>query len=265
MTRTPVSEEETLLDWALRYASLGWRVLPLGSRSKAPVTNNGLMDSSTHPDMIRAWWSLRPNANIGLRTGERFDVIDVDGDVGRASLDEEAGPEWRRSHSGPVSLTGKGEHYLILPTRSSNRAGLLPKVDYRGVNGYIVAPPSIHPDGRVYRWDTPRDYSAIIPERPDWIERLLVPWEKPQPKVKGNPYDPARNILTFAENQGWQVKREGSRYAMRCPFSWHNDSKPSFKIYSDGDNWTCYGCKNPKGKYLGGTLNVLRNLMAQDR
>ncbi len=263
--RTPASKEETLLDWALRYASLGWPVLPLGEKSKTPLTNHGLMDASTHPDLIRAWWSLRPNANIGLRTGDAFDVIDVDGDVGRTSLDEKAGPEWRRSHSGPVSLTGKGEHYLILPTRSRNRAGLLPNVDYRGVNGYIVAPPSIHPDGRTYRWDTTRDYHATIPDKPEWIDNLLVPWREPGPRVIANPFDDAKNILDFADRQGWTYKREGDRYAMRCPFSWHNDSKPSFKIYHEGLDWTCYGCRTPSGRYRGGNLKKLRELLEKDR
>lgn len=252
--RTPAFRGETLLDWALRYASLGWPVLPLGAQSKAPLTTNGLLNADTRPEVLRAWWSLRPNANIGLRTGEAFDVIDVDGDEGRSSLSERAGPEWGDEHSGPVSLTGKGQHYLILPTRSRNRAGLLPNVDYRGVNGYIVAPPSIHPDGRVYQWDPTRDESTKIPTAPEWIKDLLVPYEE---KVRINRvnFDSAKDVRDFFAAQGIHMKQSADRYVIRCPLPGHRDSEPSFNIYPPYDNWYCYGCDT------GGDLRWLRKLL----
>ena len=88
---------------ALEYAARDWHVLPLVPHKKNPITKNGLLDSNNNEEVIVAWWTAWPNANIGLRTGIQFDVLDIDGDVGRASLAAKAGPGI--VHPGPVSRT----------------------------------------------------------------------------------------------------------------------------------------------------------------
>lgn len=139
-----------LRDAAVWYAANGIAVFPLRPGSKVPGTKHGFKDATTDPQQALARWTTTPDANIGLPTGRRFDVIDVDGPAGTIALGEvkDAGgmPEvlaWAR--------TPHGFHYLIPPTPGGNRAGILPSVDHRGVGGYIVAPPSRTADG-VYRW-----------------------------------------------------------------------------------------------------------------
>jgi Bifunctional DNA primase/polymerase, N-terminal len=68
---------------ALRYASQGVPVFPLAPRSKFPLISaanggHGLHDATTDAAQIQAWWMAHPTANIGLRTGVVFDVIDLD-------------------------------------------------------------------------------------------------------------------------------------------------------------------------------------------
>jgi hypothetical protein len=140
---------------ALRYASQGVPVFPLAPRSKFPLISaandgHGLHDATTDAAQIQAWWTAHPNANIGLRTGVAFDVIDLDSEAAVDAL--ESARAGRDRISGPVVATGKGFHYFVLPTGLGNRAGVLPGVDYRGAGGYVVAPPSVHPSGTRYRW-----------------------------------------------------------------------------------------------------------------
>jgi hypothetical protein len=137
-------------DAALWYAEQGIAVFPCRPGGKAPATKNGFKDATTDLDQVRAWWAATPDANIGLPTGRRFDVIDVDGPEGTIALGD-----YKDAGGMPPVLawarTPHGFHYLIAPTGAGNRAGMLTGVDYRGAGGYVVAPPSRTADG-TYRW-----------------------------------------------------------------------------------------------------------------
>jgi hypothetical protein len=159
---------------ALAYAKQGIAVFPLAPRSKQPLIaaangGHGLHDATTDPEQIRAWWSACATANIGLRTGLSFDVIDLDSEAAVDALEEaRAG---RERISGPVVATAKGFHYFVLATGLGNRAGVVPGVDFRGRGGYVVGAGSVHPSGVCYRW--------IVLDRlgppPSWLRDLLVP------------------------------------------------------------------------------------------
>jgi hypothetical protein len=65
-----------MLDYALRYIALGWPVLPL--KGKVPLNEHGSKDATLNPDQAREWWEKWPDANIGIATGLRFFVVDID-------------------------------------------------------------------------------------------------------------------------------------------------------------------------------------------
>lgn len=141
---------------ALYYAQeLGWPVFPLRPRGKVPLIGkaqggNGLHDATTSAEQVIAWWEATPAANIGLATGgsARLVVVDVDGAAGEAALDG-----FGALPDTPISHTGKGRHLVFAADGVRNSAGKLgPQLDVRGEGGYIVAPPSIHPNGHPYRW-----------------------------------------------------------------------------------------------------------------
>jgi hypothetical protein len=140
---------------APRYAELGWVVLPL--KGKVPLTPHGVKDATTEPATIRRWWSGWPHANIGLATGRPFFVLDVDptngGDETLEALIAKHGPI-----PGTIQQItgGGGRHYLlVMPDQMEIRNGSLgPRLDIKGIGGYIVAASSVHPDtGRKYTWD----------------------------------------------------------------------------------------------------------------
>lgn len=140
---------------ARQYASWGWPVFPLKPRSKQPATRHGFKDATTDPERIQRWWTRHPDHNIGLPTGVKFDVIDIDAPEGHWSLDAILADENPATGAGDIpDIHGKvmtasaGYHLYVTPSGHGNRAGVLPGVDYRGQGGYVVAPPSISDRGR---------------------------------------------------------------------------------------------------------------------
>lgn len=143
---------------AIWYARQGLLVFPLKPRAKTPATRHGFRDASMSEDTVRAWWAKEPRYNIGLSTGHLFDVIDVDGDAGIMSAtileDERQVPP-----TIGIVATPRGFHLMIRPTGDGCATNVLPGIDYRGIGGYVVAPPSINEDGTVYRWIDPLNLS----------------------------------------------------------------------------------------------------------
>lgn len=156
-TRERLSRPDALMSAALWYASQGIAVFPCVPGGKKPLVRggNGLHDATTDTGQIRAWWTATPAANIGLPTGHLFDVIDVDGPVGIQSYIDMVEEGIVPPSIGRAYTAGDGRHVFIRPTGDGNAAAVRPGIDYRGVGGYIIAPPSIGPTGRRYTWLTP--------------------------------------------------------------------------------------------------------------
>lgn len=129
-------------------------MFPLRPGTKLPATPHGFKDATMSEDTVRAWWAREPRYNIGLSTGHLFDVIDIDGDDGLASATqlEDAG---KIPPTIGIVATPRGFHMLIRPTGDGCATNMMPGLDYRGIGGYVVAPPSVNEDGTVYRWIDP--------------------------------------------------------------------------------------------------------------
>jgi hypothetical protein len=177
------------------YAALGYPVVPLHTPRPGGCScraGGGCPDPGKHPRLsgwrtlasadplqVRGWWARWPAANVGLATGVRFDVLDVDGPEGeaelRALIQAAAVPR-----GGPLARTGGGGwHLLLAPTGLGNRGGFLPGLDWRGRGGLVVAPPSQHPSGRCYRWVRP--VGGELPAVPAGLRALLAPPPRPAP------------------------------------------------------------------------------------
>lgn len=122
---------------------------------KTPATKNGFQDATTDVERVRDYWGRVPNAGIGIATGHVFDVIDVDLPDGpaswRAMVTEPGAPDVH----GIVSTASGGRHFLVIPTGLGNKAKIRPGIDYRGMGGYVVAPPTWLGDcGHKWSWVT---------------------------------------------------------------------------------------------------------------
>jgi hypothetical protein len=153
-----------LLDAALRYASEGYPVLPCKAGTKLPITKRGFHDASTDPIQIREWWEKHPDANIAVVPGEGHSVVvDVDGATGRATLESLGLPDPGRIVVSPGK--GGGFHYWY---RLADGVGIVnngrpwPGIDIRGHNGYVMMPPSIHPEtGTAYAFAKDDDLTTL--------------------------------------------------------------------------------------------------------
>lgn len=171
---------------AMRYAQLGFAIFPIKYRGKTPLTTNGVKDASNDPAIIQGWWEKWPNANIGLATGIRNNllVIDLDVDEDKGINGYETLKDWQKDHGSLpdtwISITGRGGYHWIFKTNEhfGNRVGLLEGIDIRGDNGYIVAPPSLHPNGKSYEWEVGPDDETPMAEVNDMVRLFLQEGEK---------------------------------------------------------------------------------------
>lgn len=165
--------------YAVRYARIGWLVLPIKARDKVPATSNGLHDARRDEQAIIACWLQYPNLNVGIRTGAESGivVIDIDGDEGYESLSQLE----KRYGIMPVTASVKtprgGQHlYFRHPgVEVRNAVALVPGIDFRGDGGYVLAPPSIGPTGRPYEVDEEAPIAAL----PEWFLKGLQAAQKP--------------------------------------------------------------------------------------
>lgn len=149
-------------DWALYYARNGFSVFPLQPHSKKPITQNGCKDATTDEQQISMWWSQNPQYNIGIATGRvsgGLVVIDLDEDEEKDKHGYSVLKEWQQDNGVLPetwqSITGRGGYHLFYRDTAvyTNKVGLYDGIDIRGEGGYIVAPPSIHENGRRYEWE----------------------------------------------------------------------------------------------------------------
>jgi hypothetical protein len=146
----------------------------VGKHPLGVLVPHGLKEATTNRARVLAWWTQQPQANIGLATGHRFDVLDVDGPIGAQAMRTFAGEHALHS-SGPLVRTGGGGwHYYLRPTGLGNVHPVdLEHVDWRGRGGYVVAPPSRHRSGHPYTWVAGRDLDTRLAEVPAaLLERL---------------------------------------------------------------------------------------------
>lgn len=160
--------ENKYLSAALHFAQdLGWAVFPVSEKTKKPYTPHGCKDAKKDPQAIKAWWKRHPNASIGIATGSpsHLLVIDLDIDENKGLDGMRELREWERDHKElpetVSAITGRGGSHLYFKYDGSekygNRAGILDGIDVRGDGGYVIAPPSLHPNGTEYQWENDPD------------------------------------------------------------------------------------------------------------
>lgn len=185
---------------AMFYARRGLAVFPLwtiedgrcscgdarcSSPGKHPIGSlvpHGVLDAQADEKAALEWWTSYHDANIGIATGDasRIVVLDVDVDKGGAdTLDNLVARNGEVPDTWSVRTGGGGFHVWfrmpLLDVRNSGGA-IGPGVDVRGNGGYVVAPPSKHVSGGVYRWDEEFHPTKVeLAEPPEWLVRLMVP------------------------------------------------------------------------------------------
>lgn len=176
-----------LTDAARRLAEQGWAPFPVAG--KEPLVR--WKDYAGTDGGDEELWSRA--TGIGVDCGRsRLVVIDVDDPAAQAQLEGMLGRRLDDDQT-LTSATGKGRHYIYRAHGDpvTNARGTMPRgIDVRGDGGYVVVPPSAHPDGGRYEWHHraapvpfPDDLRAIVTAAPDAplpagtpVPGMLDPW-----------------------------------------------------------------------------------------
>ena len=265
-------DRPSMVELALSYAELGWKVFPLGPGSKRPrfkkghQWGNGVLSATTDPHEIRDMWGAGgANCNIGIATGpdSNLFVIDVDSLEHRTDVDgcwrepdllhvlelrwwpptmRIATPNGRHVYFRyPPDLSGS--EYSSLRSRSKD---LFSGVDHRGSGGYVVGPGSIV-DGVTYQFIDAGELAEVPREV---VHVLAVLGSEPR-AIATSPgmTVPSEESVSFAEL--WSEKGVTlvpGEHTYKCPF--HPDGKPSLAINTEKQQWICHGC-GEEGGYRG--------------
>ncbi len=172
--------QASLLAAARDYLARGWPVIPL--IGKLPTVSWKEYQSRLPGLEELTTWFDGNNlpTGIGVVTGRVSGLVVVDCD----SLED--AEYWTGEHglSSLVAETGGGgvHIYYAMPkeTEVRNRARLFGrKIDIRGEGGYVTAPPSLHPNGSNYVWQS-ADIQCSLP-------RFDAGWLTPEHQEQGLP------------------------------------------------------------------------------
>jgi Bifunctional DNA primase/polymerase, N-terminal len=195
----------SLQDWALYLAAMGWHLFPLKPGTKHPTGHTDAkcprtgpcaeahqtpeMRATTDVAVLRDAWE-HAAWNIGLATGRsRLVVVDLDmpkpGDSNPDGMTALAELAARRGVTVPATYTVTtprgGKHlYFTAPPGvhlRNTRSVIAPNIDTRAEGGYVVAPGSVLADGGGYELADDTDPAEL----PAWLVQASLDRPTPAP------------------------------------------------------------------------------------
>lgn len=214
----------SLHEWAVIYASEGYRVFPCGG--KIPLTPNGCKDATTDINQIDEWWTKHPLANIGIATGNGLAVLDVD--YGKVS--EEDFFRYKELITWTVATPNGGYHKYFRGNIRNSVSKIAPGVDTRGEGGYVIAPPSSlegvgHYDCTYSDEDA---YTSLgnLPTFPQELAELLDKKEAPREARQGAGLVPVGGRNDYLARVAGALQRRGLSYeALEAALLAENENK----------------------------------------
>jgi putative DNA primase/helicase len=155
---------------AAEYRQRGWSPIPIKERSKEPnlLELRPYLNRKATKEELDTWrWS-----GVGIVTGPVSGVLvlDVDGPEGEAEIQKYGHP------ATPIVRTANGGLHLYFKhpeQHVSTAIRVAPGLDVKASGGYVVAPPSLGPNGRPYEWLVSPE-EADLAEPPQWLMDLLA-------------------------------------------------------------------------------------------
>ena len=150
---------------------------------------------------VKSWYTKQPHLNIGIITNGLL-VVDADTDEGVRWCEDNLSVDI-------YSITAKGGHYYFKQPKNLKNRNTVKKecgIDIRADGGYVVAPPSVHGSGLVYRWA-----SSVTPKLAEILEMSMEEFEILQKHLSLNEKctSPHRNQNQFLiQNQNSQVSKD---------------------------------------------------------
>lgn len=145
-----------LQQMAEQYLNYGWSVLPVKPDEKRPYMTNWLQYTKNKASKasVESWFRSLSGAGIGAVTGRISGIVVLDVESYCPTPIEELLKEYPTQM---VARTGSGGYHLYYQypmnvSRVSNRVRIFEGADLRADGGFIVLPPTVHPNGNRYEW-----------------------------------------------------------------------------------------------------------------
>jgi len=221
------------IEFAKFYSQKGWRVLPCQERGKLPTLKDWPNAATTEINMINGWLEVNPNANLGIATGSKSGIFVLDIDAGHEGFEslDKLEAQYGKLPATPTALTGGGGKHIYFQypdavIRNVQNSGKLGKgLDIRAEGGFVVAAPSIHPNGNHYSWDRNLAPSTTpLAPAPEWMLKLLI--------------QPVENTVTIPQYDIIEKKETYNGTNFQGFFRSHFTSfAESFSDFGDSRNW----------------------------
>lgn len=117
-------------------------------------------------------WFKQPNfRGLAAVTGR------ISGGLAVLDIDNGANINGFKIPKSPTVLTGNNGYHVYFKFGDSQTLGCFigfkKKMDFKGEGGLIILPPSVHPNGNIYRWAKDRDLSIPFANIPGWLAEEL--------------------------------------------------------------------------------------------
>lgn len=269
---------DDLLEAARRWVAAGFSVLPLAFHSKRPcwaaLKASGSLDATGRP-VIGEYWKRQPtDAELRAWFGPARNLAVVTGFAGLVVLDFDerdaydcwlylaasmGGPAQRVAAASYRVYTARGVHVYLLcsETVKSYRWAC---GDVKGTAGYTLVPPSVHPNGYVYRGEGSTIYGCerlaevfpfepVVAPLPRGVATPRAPGVTDDPWVSATQavsceYGAVGRILSKVTVHDLLGLPRGQRCKTLCPL--HDDRDPSLVVYPDGRCQCMAGCNGGK-------------------
>ena len=176
---------------AAHYARGGLHIFPLRPGGKTPAVAGGFKAATADLKTVRQWWTDHPQANIGVLPASSGHVV-IDVDVkrdapGPASLQELETLHGALPTTAQINTPSNGWHlWFEIPVGATGHPNTKPGagLDVRGVDGYVILPPS-RTDAGAYHLVSPHSTAtAVLPST--WDARLRTSASKTIKTTKGS-------------------------------------------------------------------------------
>ncbi|UQD53395.1 hypothetical protein C0971_16235 [Bacillus methanolicus] len=269
MNVTPQHNHDYVTKSALQLHEFGLTTQPLNGKRpllknwstrfiQSPLTKNDIINGIQNDNGKLITFK---NQNIGILTGKVSNCIVVDFDCMETyqKLEQKYGPfprTWTVESS-------RGRHLYFNYDETIASCTPIPHVDILSDKKQVVAPPSIHPSGKKYKWlISPKDVQKA--NLPDWLVEIIHDQKKikteNKSKYSSTLYKKKRQIVTndldyLASSVNWvnfyarytdNWKDSEEYISCTCPF--HDDETNSFSFHKEHGGWICFsGCGSGNG------------------
>ena len=231
-TRSPLEclRHAELLNAALAYAALGWKVFPIrcpvftesgvrcscGKKScnkpgRHPHISQYPKAATTNDNVIDGWWKEWPDANVGILTGRDSGIFVLDVDP-RNDGDESLERLERKHGRLPKTVTaisgGGGRHYYFphpggqVKSHDGAFGPDYPGLDIKADGGCIFAPPSLHETGNKYEWvEGLKPQHTKLAPLPGWILKQIRNKKTKRTKGRKGQADQLSQTPIFSEGR----------------------------------------------------------------